>query len=445
MSTARTGRSMPGKLQNLWQNVSNSFWFVPSLAVVGALGLSWVLVEVDARLSGLDYSSVPWLFGGTADAARSVLSTIAGSLITVISIAFSLTVIALQQASSQFSPRVMRRFTGDRVNQAVLGAYIGTFVYSLMVLREVRSPAEGASGFVPALSVSVAIALAIVCVGLLILFIHHISQMLQVDLVQRQIHEEMLERLDHLFPSMIGRPVEAEDEFAAEQFAESDADRQAAAGGVAALRPYAGQKWDVRSTATGFVRSIDDSALLDTDLGEVTHVHIRVRVGSFVARDDVLATAAGTPADEVEATKAIRAAVVIDATRSAEQDPLFDVRQLVDIALRALSPGINDPTTAEHALYYLGDFLGRLGQRAFPSAVRTAPGGGIHITLDRPGWDDFVAASFDQVRDSARGNAHVVGVLLDVLRRLEQVVPAERAPAVRLQTALARAEGRDVR
>jgi uncharacterized membrane protein len=121
------------------------------------------------------------------------------------------------------------------------------------------------------------------------------------------------------------------------------------------------------------------------------------------------------------------------------------VRQLVDIALRALSPGINDPTTAEHALYYLGDMLGRLGQRAFPSPVRTAPGGGIRIILTRPGWDDYVAASFDQIRESARGNVHVIDVLLDVLRRLEHAVPVERVPAVRAQIALAMAERRDAR
>ena len=417
-----------GRLQNLWRNISSSFWFVPSLAVAAALVLAGVLTGVDARLSGLDHSSVPWLFGGTADAARSVLSTIAGSLITVISIAFSLTVIALQQASSQFSPRVMRRFTGDRVNQIVLGAYIGTFVYSLMVLREVRSPEEGASGFVPALSVSVAIALAIVCVGLLILFIHHISQMLQVDLVERQIHDEMLERLDHLYPSMVGEPAAAED---------------AAAGDAA--EDAAGEGWEIRSTETGFVRSIDDAALLNAELEGVTRVRIRVAVGAFVAHDDLLATVAGAPADAAETTRAIRKAVVIDATRSAEQDLLFDVRQLVDIALRALSPGINDPTTAEHALYYLGDMLGRLGQRAFPSPVRTAPGGGIRIIVARPCWDDFVAASFDQIRESARGNVHVIDVLLDVLRRLEHAVPVERVPAVRAQIALAMAERRDAR
>lgn len=417
-----------GRLQNLWRNISSSFWFVPSLAVAAALVLAGVLTGVDARLSGLDHSSVPWLFGGTADAARSVLSTIAGSLITVISIAFSLTVIALQQASSQFSPRVMRRFTGDRVNQIVLGAYIGTFVYSLMVLREVRSPEEGASGFVPALSVSVAIALAIVCVGLLILFIHHISQMLQVDLVERQIHDEMLERLDHLYPSMVGEPAAVED---------------AAAGDAA--EDAAGEGWEIRSTETGFVRSIDDAALLNAEREGVTRVRIRVAVGAFVAHDDLLATVAGAPADAAETTRAIRKAVVIDATRSAEQDLLFDVRQLVDIALRALSPGINDPTTAEHALYYLGDMLGRLGQRAFPSPVRTAPGGGVRIIVARPGWDDFVAASFDQIRESARGNVHVIDVLLDVLRRLEHAVPVERVPAVRAQIALAMAERRDAR
>lgn len=171
---------MRARLQNGWENISSSLWFVPTVLVLLALALSSLLIEVGAVLARRNNPLIPWLFSGTADVARSVLSVIAGSRITVISIAFSVTIVALQQAAAQFTPRVLGHFTASRSNQIVLGVYTATFVYALLVLRSVRSQTEILQpGFVPALSLTVAIGLALLCLGLLIFFIHHMSGALQ--------------------------------------------------------------------------------------------------------------------------------------------------------------------------------------------------------------------------------------------------------------------------
>lgn len=147
-----------------WDNVSSSLWFLPSILVCIAFALAIGLIEVDVYLAAQNHTVIPYLFSGSADAARNVLSSIAGSLLTVLSIAFSLTMIALQQASQQFSPRVLRSITSSRVNQFVVGTYAGTFIYALLVLRTVRG-ADSVATFVPALSVTISVVLALVCIG----------------------------------------------------------------------------------------------------------------------------------------------------------------------------------------------------------------------------------------------------------------------------------------
>lgn len=168
---------MRSKLRNLWENVQSSLWFIPTVLVGVAVLVSSLLIEADVALAERDSLLIPWLFSGTADAARTLLSVVAGSLITVISIAISLTIVALVQASAQFTPRVLRQFTASRVNQVVLGTYTATFVYALLVLRTVRNGDEG-EAFVPALAVTSAVGLALLCLALLIFFIHHMSQSL---------------------------------------------------------------------------------------------------------------------------------------------------------------------------------------------------------------------------------------------------------------------------
>lgn len=412
---------MQPKLQNVWENIRSSLWFLPSLLVVLALVLSSLLIEVDVVLAEWNSAVIPWIFSGTADAARTVLSVIAGSLITVISIAFSLTIIALQQAATQFSPRVLRTFTASRTNQLVLGAYTATFIYALLVLRTVRSADQG-DPFVPALSVTVAVGCALICLGLLIYFIHHMSQALQVSVVIDQIRAELVEHLHTLYPAQIAEPIDDPPPIA--QVIDDLHGEPTAA---------------IRSSQTGFVRAVDEDALLSASLHRVDWLWVWPQVGNFVPRGSVVAEIASAVAPTQELTAAIQAAIVIDRERSLHQDPRFGIRQLVDIALKALSPGINDPTTAEYVLHHLGAALSELANRQFPSPVRTTSDGSTQLLLSRPTWPDYVDAAFSQIRREAEDDVQVTCTLLRVLLQLaEQVPTAARAVPIHEQVAAVR-------
>lgn len=412
---------MQPKLQNVWENIRSSLWFVPSLLVVLALVLSSLLIEVDVVLAERKSAVIPWIFSGTADAARTVLSVIAGSLITVISIAFSLTIIALQQAATQFSPRVLRTFTASRTNQVVLGAYTATFIYALLVLRTVRSADQG-DPFVPALSVTVAVGFALICLGLLIYFIHHMSQALQVSVIIDQIRAELVEHLHTLYPAQIAEPVDDPPPI------------------TQVIDDLHGEPTCViRSSQTGFVRAVDADALLTAPLDGIDWLWVRPQVGEFVPQAAVVAEIAPRDTPTKELTAAIHVAIVIDWERSLHQDPLFGIRQLVDIALKALSPGINDPTTAEYVLQHLGAALGTLATRQFPSPVRTPADGGTRVLLSYPTWADYVDAAFSQIRREAEDDLQVTSTLLRVLTHLAEQVPTPaRAVPIHEQVAAIR-------
>jgi len=411
---------MRSKLQNLWENVQSSLWFIPTILVGLAILGSSLLIRVDIGLAQRDSTLIPWLFSGTADAARTLLSVVAGSMVTVISIAISLTIIALVQASAQFTPRVLRQFTASRPNQVVLGTYTATFVYALLVLRTIRSAEEGGAPFVPALSVTTAVGLALLCLGLLIFFIHHMSQSLQVAVILDEVRHELIAQIDEMYPQGIGQGVPDPPSLAVIR---------------AQLKPN-GNLVVVRSHRAGFVRHIDEQTLLEAPLASTQWLWIRPRIGEFVACGSIIAELDQSDSAADAVSDQIRRAFVIDRERTITQDPLFGIRQLVDIALKALSPGINDVTTAEYALYHLGDVAGRLAERTFPSAVRTAANGQTQIIVTRPTWDDMIEAAFSQIRQAAANDVHATQTLLQVLHDLALRLPTgSRAHAIHRQVA----------
>lgn len=408
---------MRASLANLWENTRSSLWFVPTILVAVAFALSSVLIEIDVLLAERQSTAIPWLFSGTADAARTMLSVVAGSLITVISIAISLTMVALVQASAQFTPRLLRQFTASRVNQIVLGAYTGTFIYALLILRTVRS-SEQSDPFVPALSVTVAVGLALVCLGLLIFFIHHMSQSLQVTVIMDQVRNELIEQIDDLYPENMGEvPLEPQPI--------SDIIRQLKGRDRLTL---------IRSEKAGFLRRIDETTLQNTPFGAASWLWIRPKIGDYVTQGGILGRIESI--DNEQVVEHVRKAFVIDRERTPQQDPMFAIRQLVDIGLKALSPGINDPTTAEHVLYHLGDALGQLAIRPFPSNIRATEDQRTQIIFSRPAWSDFVDTVFSQIRRAAESDVHVTSTLLEVLYELAlHLPPGSRADPIRQQVA----------
>ncbi len=382
---------MTDRLQRLRRELSQSLGFVPGVLVVVFAAAGIALVEVD---QAVDLSGSEWVFKGDGSAARTVLSVIAGSLITVAGLTFSITMVVLQLASSQFSPRILRTFFGDRVTQLTIGIYVGTFVYAILVLRAVGS--FGEPGFVPRLSVSLASVMGIGAVVLLIVFLNHVSRMVQVSHVVAGIANATLARADVLFPDGYGEEADGE------------------AAGAELLRAWRDEPAGrVRAGRPGYVQSIALDSLADR-LGErADRMALHVAPGDFVSVEMALAEVwpAGV-AEECEA--AIHGAIAVAEERDLTQDVGFGIRQLTDVALKALSPGINDPATAVTCIGYLRAILVRLAERADPRAVRRYPDAGLTVVVRHRGFERQLE-SLVEIGRYTGGDAWVTGELLEAL------------------------------
>jgi len=306
---------------------------------------------------------------------------------------------------------VLQTFTSDRGNKIVLGAYIATFVYALLVLRSVRDAENGVGGFVPSIAATVAILLALICVGLLIYFINHIAFSLQASTIISRVHRELLKQIDHLYPEPIGEPLPKE------------------SSKRSLLR---GSKHEIKSKKGGFIALINEDGLTDIELKKARALHVLPKVGDFVVHGQVIAEVIDMPDMPPDIDSKVGQAIVIDARRSARQDPLYAVRQLVDMALKGLSPGINDMTTANYCIRFLGDALGRLANRQFPSSYRQFKDGECVLYLNKPTWDKFVEGAFYQVIHEAEGKVQVTKIILETIHRLAHELPnEERAQPLR--------------
>ncbi len=381
---------MVNRVRGVWLNLTQSLGFLPGLIVAAFTVLGFVLVEVDGQI---DLEGTVIVFQGDGSAARTVLSVIAGSLITVAGLTFSITMVVLQLASSQFSPRVLRTFFGDRITQITIGTYVGTFVYALLVLRAVGS--FGDAGFVPRLSVTIASLLGIGAVILLIVFLNHVSQMVQVSHVTSNIARDTLKRIDLLYPERYGEPA-----------ADQDAERL--------LREWrAVTPGVVRPDRAGYVQRVGLDDLVGGLEGQIERMVILVCAGDFASSERPIAHVWPPEAAE-ECGEAIRSSVTIASERDLSQDIDFGVRQLADTALKAMSPGINDPMTAVTCISYLRSIFARLSERSSPPRVRRFADGDLTVILRRRSFDEQVDA-LRQIGRYTGADAWVAGNLLEAL------------------------------
>ncbi|MGG7056656.1 DUF2254 domain-containing protein [Nitrosomonas sp. ANs5] len=397
---------MFSRLRMLWVRVRDSLWFIPTVLTLLAAALAIWLVQLEQAMDTTKFQE-NWLIAVSLDGAREILSTIAGSIITVTGVVFSVTIVALQLSSSQFTPRVLRNFMADQSNQMVLGVFIATFTYTLLVLRVVRSTGENEE-FVPQIAVSVAILFSLVSIGFLIHFIHHAARSIQAAVVLVKVTTSALEHVKRLFPEEIGKP---EGTLPEEEHLPSNAARI------------------VTVEKEGYLEAVDDSSLFR--LGEEQHLLIRMLrpVGAFMIQGEPLAEVwANEPLGD-ETQKQIRDAFVIGEQRTPEQDLEFFLLELSDMAVKALSPSINDPTTAKHCIDRLTQILRAVGSRRPPAPLRTKEGK-VHFIAQTNSFETSVELAFGDILRHGRDNDSIVKKLLGAIDLLESLLPTERHEAL---------------
>lgn len=391
----------------LRDGVRTQLWPLPTTAVVLAITLGVGLPGWEARGS----RTVPtwlddYLFTGGADAARAVLEAVAGSLITVTALTFSLTVLTLQLASSQFSPRLLRTFTRDLVVQATLGLFLATFAYALTVLRTVRTPSGTQSEFVPQVSVTLAYLLAVASVVGLILFLAHLAQTIRVESMLRSVHDGASANLARELDPQSGPPAE-----------------------VQSLVPPRTAR-TLTTDCSGFLVRVKEEELLARVVEAGGVALVDVAPGTWVA--------GGTPvggwwpdqeADDTASGPELDAVLVTSFERATGQDVGFGLRQLTDVAVKALSPGVNDPTTAVHALGHASSLLREMAQCDLGPRVLRDDDGRVRVVLARPDLGAMLRLSQDE---PARYGASEPAVLLRLFSTLREVAwgcaPHQRAP-----------------
>lgn len=384
------------KLFKLWESLRSSFWFVPTLMVVMALALSIVTIGLDE--SG-DYSfSTPGLtYTRGADGARAILSSIASSMITVATTAFSIVIVALQLASGQFGPRLLRNFIRDRGNQIVLGTFISTFLYCLLVLRTINGDEE--SKFVPHISVTCGVGLALASIGVLIYFIHHSAQSIQAQHVIAEVGHELNESIEHLFPNKIGRGA-LENKQKIEANIPPNFEQEASL---------------IKSMKSGYLQAIDDEKLMKIATENNLILRLNYRPGKFIVfLSDIVMAWPGERVNKKLVNK-INNSLVLGKERTQQQDLEFSVNQLVEIAVRALSPGINDPFTAIRCIDQLTVALCHLAQRNIPSAYRYDDQNKLRIIAAPVTFAGVTDAAFNQIRQYGQSSVAVTIRLLEAI------------------------------
>lgn len=384
-------------LSTWWERLRSSYWVIPTLLAAAAVGLSALTLHIDTRINPKWARDSAWVWAGGAEGARSMLATIASSTITVAGVVFSITILTLTLASSQFGPRLLRNFMSDRGTQLVLGVFVATFLYCLLVLRAVRG--TEALTIVPFLSVTGGVALALMSVGFLIYFIHHVSTAIMAENVIARVAVDLRSNIDRLFPDTL-RPADTEEASHSQMTAPE------------------GDSRPIRSPSSGFVQAIAMDGLLALAKRNDLTLHLEYRPGEFVAEGAVLAMA--TPRANIgeDLSDHVVSHFFFGNERTPTQDVEYSVDQLVEVAVRALSPGTNDPFTAINCIEWLGVALIRLTGRRLPSRSLRDDGGRLRVVTRDTDFQGIADAALNQVRQYGCSSVAVTIRLLNVLARV---------------------------
>jgi len=409
---------MKAEISFLWARLNANYWFYPALLSLIAAALALALVAVDRSGWAQWLNDVEWLVPARPGGASDILVLISGSMIGVASTVFSITLVAVTYASGTYGPRLLTNFLEDKGNQISLATFIGTFVYSLIVLRSVRAenetPSTGAGafatslpGFTPQLSLLVAYVLVTGCVVVLVYFLHHVPSSIRINMV--------LQRIGHRLMSQIRQTYPVEDELGEAREPEGGEPLMACAAGYVQLIDFADLERKARSCGAVF--------------------SLRVRTGDFVHRDLPLMDVKGCALQAIEGD--LHEDFTLGPVRTPEQDPQFLIDELVEIGLRALSPGINDPFTAITALHWLGAAIAELGRRDLRKDVCSEDSRDCPVIPCPDDFHHYVERSFASIRSAVAQSPNAARVMIDVLGNA--CAPLTHRPRIELLRDQARA------
>jgi uncharacterized membrane protein len=390
----------------IWNYLSSSLWFVPILCVLAGVALSFGTIAFDRSF----HSVVPRSLSGDPDAARAILTTVAASMVTLTGLVLTITMVVVQLAMGQFTPRVLRTILRDRPSQFAIGVFVATFAHAILVMREVKSPAPSdPDGFVPGLAIVVAFVLILISIMVLVSYVHHIGQSLRVASLIDSVGDDTRELLLRTYPV---------DRIRTEQRAE---------------RPEGRPVQVVVANQSGVIYKIDEHELVETAERTNSTVVLIPRLGDFVPEGaEVFAVHGAATVDEAELLRSI----AFGKERTLHQDLAYGLRMLVDVAVRSLSATMGDPTTAIQAIDRLHDCLRQLATRPFPSGCHYDSDGILRFVAPALSWEGYVRLAMDELRYYAVSSLQVTRRLTAMLEDLLTVAPERRRPPIERQLEL---------
>lgn len=393
------------RLSTSWESISSSYWFVPSLMSAAACLLASGFLYLDETVPDEWLEVMPWLYTGTADGARSLLAAIASSMIGVAGVVFSIAIVSLTLASNQFGPRLLRNFMRDKGNQITLGTFLSAFLYCLLVLRKVHGSEAHGGAFVPQISLLIALLLAIASIGVLIYFIHHAAESIQAPNVIISVTRELMASVDELFPEEIDSTTRTS----------TDLDQGESL-------PDGANAYVVRSDRPGYLQRVEEDHLLSVAGERDLLLRLEHRPGQFIQTGDPLLSVWPALGANDATIGSLQQGFSIGEHRSPAQDVEFAIEQLVEVAARALSPGINDPFTAMQCIDALGEVLSVLATRRFPSPVRFDEAGQRRLIAYPKTFGDVLDASYNQIRQYAANSPDVLLRMLEAMERIARKI-----------------------
>ncbi len=389
----------------IYEYVRNSLWIVPLILVVLAAVLALALVEVDQRTS----TTIGVSFG--EEAGRAVLGSIGSGMITFTGFVFSILLLAVQFGSNQFSPRLLRRFLRDPTTKLSLGVFMATFIYALAVLRVVGTGDN--ADFVPNNSISVAVLLLLASMLMFLRLLSRTTQGLRVASVLNELGRDARRVVEGAYPERLDETADEPD--------------------TGPLPVGAGRTVSYRGSP-GVVQSVDMKTLVERARQSDTVIELEPRFGEQVADGFPLFTVYGeqVPLDDED----LRGTVATGDERTMRQDPAFAFRLFADISSKALSPGVNDPTTSTQALDQIELLLGIVGTRRLTPGVGRDQAGTVRLRYRAPSWEDFLSLAVDETRHYGEGSVQVMRRLRALLENVHASVPPSRRAAVEAELVL---------